>query len=89
MLRAAEGRRAAEGGPRARRTAVRTKPVRTTVDLTPELHRKLKTWAASAAERMDVVEVSLADVFRVLVKRLVEDGDLEDQVIADLRDGMQ
>lgn len=89
MLRAAEGRRAQEGAPRARRTAARTKPVRTTVDLSPELHRKLKTWTASAAERMDVVEVPLADVFRVLIKRLVEEQDLEDQVVADLRDGMQ
>jgi len=59
------------------------------VDLSPELHRKLKTWTASAAERLDVVEVPLADVFRVLIKRLVKDRELEDQVVADLRDGMQ
>jgi hypothetical protein len=89
MLRAAEGRRSLEGVPRVRRTAVRTKPVRTTVDLSPELHRKLKTWTARAAERLDVVEVPLADVFRVLIKRLVEERELEDQVVADLRDGMQ
>lgn len=89
MLRAAEGRRAAEGAPRARRTAARTKPVRTTVDLSPELHRKLKTWTAGAAERLDVVEVPLADVFRVLIRRLTEDEELESQVVADLRDGMQ
>jgi len=89
MLRAAEGRRAQDGAPRVRRTAARTKPVRTTVDMTPELHRRLKTWTAGAAERLDVVEVPLADVFRVLVRRLVEEKDLEDQVVADLRDGMQ
>jgi hypothetical protein len=89
MLRAAEGRRSLEGVPRVRRTAARTKPVRTTVDLSPELHRKLKTWTARAAERLDVVEVPLADVFRVLIKRLVEERELEDQVVADLRDGMQ
>lgn len=89
MLRAAEGRRSAEGAPRARRTAARTKPVRTTVDLTPELHRRLKTWTVGAAERLDVVEVPLADVFRVLIKRLVEEKELEAQVVADLRDGMQ
>lgn len=89
MLRAAEGRRSLEGAPRIRRTAARTKPVRTTVDLSPELHRKLKTWTASAAERMDVVEVPLAEVFRVLIKRLVEDSDLADQVVTDLRHGMQ
>lgn len=63
--------------------------MRTTVDMTPELHRKLKTWTAGAAERLDVVEVRLADVFRVLVKRLVEDENLEDQVVTDLREGMQ
>lgn len=89
MLRAAGGRRAVEGAPRPRRTAARTKPVRTTVDLSPELHRKLKTWTASAAERLDVVEVPLADVFRVLIRRLMEEQELEAQVVADLRDGMQ
>jgi hypothetical protein len=89
MLRAAEGRRSSDGAPRVRRTAARTKPVRTTVDMSPELHRKLKTWTARAAERLDVVEVPLADVFRVLIKRLVEERELEDQVVADLRDGMQ
>lgn len=89
MLRAAEGRRTLEGVPRVRRTAARTKPVRTTVDLSPELHRKLKTWTAGAAERMDVVEVPLAEVFRVLIRQLMEDQDLEDRVVTDLRDGMQ
>jgi hypothetical protein len=68
---------------------MRTRPVRTTVDLAPEMHRELKRWLVRAAAELDVVEVPLAEVFRVLIRRLVLDAEWEKQTHADLRDGMQ
>jgi hypothetical protein len=67
----------------------RTRPVRTTVDMPPDLHRKLKRWAVDAAEHLDVVEVPLAEVVRVLVRRLDTDDALQQQVLEDLRAGLE
>jgi hypothetical protein len=84
MARAAAGRQ--DDAPKPKRSAtVRTKPVRTTVDMAPELHRRLKRWLADAADEIEVTDVPLADVVRVLVRRLVEDDALAAVVIEDLR----
>jgi len=85
MARAAAGRQDEPARPR-RSATVRTKPVRTTVDMAPELHRRLKRWVADAADELEVTEVPLADVVRVLVRRLVDDEDLAAVVLEDLRD---
>lgn len=85
MMRAAAGRQEETPAPR-RPATVRTKPVRTTVDMAPELHRKLKRWLGGAADELEVADVPLADVVRVLVRRLVEDDELAAGVLEDLRD---
>lgn len=61
------------------------KPVRTTVDLSPSLHRHLKRWAGSAAEELAVPELPLAEVFRALIRRLGQDSDLAAAILGDLR----
>jgi hypothetical protein len=84
MMRAAAGRQDEEQ-PRRRAAAVRTRPVRTTVDMTPELHRRLKRWAQDAADQLDVADVPLADVVRALVRRLTEDDVLSAAILDDLQ----
>jgi len=53
--------------------APRAKPVRITVDLAPDLHRRLKVWAVES-------DASLADVLRILATRMLDDHDQGDAV---------
>jgi hypothetical protein len=61
------------------RTAIRSKPVRITLDLSPELYRQLTEWTASAAVALDVPRVALADAVRAMIRATTEspDGVLE------------
>ncbi|MFE7779284.1 hypothetical protein ACFU5O_36570 [Streptomyces sp. NPDC057445] len=69
--------KATENGP-ARQTAVRTKPVRLTVDMTPVLRRRLRAWTGMAADELGLVDVPAAEVIRALVGRLTDlHGDPE------------
>ena len=66
----------------AGRTAIRSKPVRITLDLSPELYRELTQWTHSAAIELDVPRVALADAVRAMIRVTTESPD---QVIERLR----
>lgn len=49
---------------------IRTRPIRTTVDLMPAAHKDLKRWALGAALELDLTSVPLAGVLRALAAEL-------------------
>jgi hypothetical protein len=71
-MAAAASRRAEPSARPAGRTAIRSKPVRITVDLSPELYRQLTQWADSAAIELDVPRVALADAMRAMIRVTAE-----------------
>ena len=81
-MAAAAGRRTEPNARPAGRTAIRSKPVRITLDLSPELYRQLTAWADSAAVTLDVPRVSLADAVRAMIRVTAEHPD---QVLDRLR----
>jgi hypothetical protein len=81
MTAAATRRSTADAGP-AGTTAIRSKPVRITLDLSPELYRQLTQWADSAAVTLDVPRVALADAMRAMIRVTTENPD---QVLERLR----
>ena len=68
QMAAAAARRAEPGARPAGQTAIRSKPVRITLDLHPELYRQLSGWAVSAAIALGVPRVSLADAVRAMIR---------------------
>jgi hypothetical protein len=68
QMAAAAARRAEPGAAPAGRTAIRSKPVRITLDLSPELYRQLTGWADAAAVSLGVPRVSLADAMRAMIR---------------------
>jgi len=74
-MSAAAARRAEPHARPPGRTAIRSKPVRITVDLSPELYRQLTQWAASAAITLDVPRVALADAVRAMIRAAAESPD--------------
>lgn len=54
-------------------TAPPPRPVRLTIDLKPELHRKLSRWAADTAEALDIPRLTLADAVRAMIETMTED----------------
>ena len=72
---AAAARRAEPDAQPAGRTAIRSKPVRITLDLSPELYRQLTQWADSAAIALDVPRVALADAMRAMIRVSAESPD--------------
>ena len=74
-MTAAAARRAGPDAQPAGQTAIRSKPVRITLDLTPELYRQLTRWADSAAVALDVPRVALADVMRAMIRVTTESPD--------------
>lgn len=71
-MTAAAARRAEPAAPSAGRTAIRSKPVRITLDLSPELYRQLTRWADTAAITLDVPRVALADAMRAMIRVTTE-----------------
>lgn len=82
--RAAKRRTEPDAAP-AGETAIRSKPVRITVDLAPELYRRLTRWTTDAAEEIDVAKLPLAEVARAAFRAL-EDPDVRERVLRELRD---
>lgn len=69
-------------------TALRSKPVRITVDLAPELYRRLSRLTGQAAEEIDAAKVSTADLMRAYI-RVSEDPDVWEKILSELRKGKQ
>ena len=82
QMAAAAARRAEPDARPAGRTAIRSKPVRITLDLSPELYRELTGWADEAAIALGVPRVSLADAVRAMIRVT---ADHPDQVLDRLR----
>jgi hypothetical protein len=74
-MAAAAARRSEPAARPAGRTAIRSKPVRITLDLSPELYRELTRWADSAAVALDVPRIALADAMRAMIRVAAENGD--------------
>ena len=75
QMAAAAARRAEPDALPAGRTAIRSKPVRITLDLSPELYRQLIGWADSAAVELGVPRVSLADAVRAMIRVSAENPE--------------
>ena len=75
QMTAAATRRTEPGAAPAGRTAIRSKPVRVTLDLSPELYRQLARWADTAAVELDVPRVALADMVRAMIRVTMESPD--------------
>ena len=71
QMAAAAARRTEPGAAPAGKTAIRSKPVRITLDLSPELTR----WAHSAAIELDVPRIALADAVRAMIRVTTESPD--------------
>lgn len=82
QMAAAAGRRAEPDANPAGRTAIRSKPVRITLDLSPELYRQFTRLADSAAIELDVPRVALADAMRAMIRVTTENPN---EVIERLR----
>jgi hypothetical protein len=74
QMAAAAASRAEPDARPAGHTAIRSKPVRITLDLSPELYRQLTLWADSAAVTLGVPRVSLADAVRAMIRVSAEDS---------------
>jgi hypothetical protein len=67
MMAAATRRTEPDATP-AGKSAIRSKPVRITIDMPPELYRELTGWTTTAAGELDIPRLTLADAVRAMVK---------------------
>jgi hypothetical protein len=75
QMAAAAARRSQPDAQPAGQTAIRSKPVRITLDLSPELYRQLTRWTDSAAVELDVPRIALADAVRAMIRVTTENPD--------------
>ncbi|HEY1920259.1 MAG TPA: hypothetical protein VGH27_32210 [Streptosporangiaceae bacterium] len=75
QMAAAAARRTAPDAAPAGRTAIRSKPVRVTLDLSPELYRQFTQWADAAAVELDVPRIPLAEAMRAMIRVTAEHPD--------------
>ncbi|CAL9610585.1 hypothetical protein [Nocardiopsis dassonvillei] len=75
----------ASARPERGHTAVRSKPLRTTVDLSPADHRRLRQIADRLAEDLDEVEVPRRAVWLALLAELDADEALYERVLARIK----
>lgn len=85
--RAAHRRTEPDAAP-AGETALRSKPVRITADLAPELYRRLDRLTSRAAEEIDAAKVPTVDLVRAWI-RASDDPDVWSRVVDELRKGKQ
>lgn len=76
----AAARRITPDAPVPGQTAVRVKPVRITVDLTPADYRQLREWAESAAADLDLPKLAIADVVRAMITVVSVDSGIGAEV---------
>jgi hypothetical protein len=72
QMTAAATRRTRPGAAPAGTTAIRSKPVRITLDLSPELYRELTEWAHAAAIELGVPRLALAEAVRAMIRVTTE-----------------
>src|SRR5699024_9668679 len=64
---------------------IRTRPVRLSVDLAPQVYRSLTALlTGELAERTGLARVSQGEVIRILVEKLTTASDVQEYVIAEL-----
>lgn len=86
-MTAAAARRSAPGAGPAGQTAIRSKPVRITLDLSPELYRQLTQWTDAAAVELDVPRIALADAMRAMIRVATENpAEVLDRLRRDRRE---
>jgi hypothetical protein len=84
-LMAAATRRTEPDAAPAGKTAVRSKPVRITVDLPPETYRQLQQWTTKAAGELDIPRLTLADAIRAMVRVTSADDGISAVVVDMIR----
>jgi hypothetical protein len=84
MMAAATRRTEPDAGP-AGRSAIRSKPVRITVDLDPEVYRTLTGWTAAAAGELDIPRLTHADAIRAMVRATAGNDEIAAAVLEIIR----
>jgi hypothetical protein len=65
--------------------ALRTAPVRSSIDLAPQLDADVRAYIVGAERRTGLTRITKADVGRILFERLVEQPELQQSVEDELR----
>lgn len=73
MAVAATRRAEPEAAP-AGKTAVRTAPVRVTLNIPPQLYRDLIRWTDTAADALDIPRVSVQDALRTMIRVMTDES---------------